>query len=920
MPKLNRRRFVQAASGTGATLASLGSTQALALTSLHPVGDTQRKEYPYRGWEDIYRTEYEHEVTGFAAHCVNCHGNCAFKIMTRDGIVVREEQLAQYPQIAEGIPDTNPRGCQKGAIHSQAMYDADRIRYPMKRAGERGEGKWQRISWDQATEEIADKIIDLYEEHGPGCLVTHTGTGIVSNGKLAAGLRFASLMGGIHEDGMTDVGDGQSGQHLAYGDPLQNATSDAWFDCDYLLLSYLNLNATRIPDAHYVWEAKYNGARVVTTTPDYNPTSIHADRWLNVKPGADPFLYMSMVYTILDEGLCDWSFIREQTDLPLLVRDDNGKLLREADLEDGGSEEVFYYWDENRQALHKAPGSMGSELKSLDLGNTRPALEGRFNVEGIAMQPAFVHMRKEAMKFSPETTHTETGIHPDVVREETRFFATAKKAAVLSGFASAKMLNGIYTQWAQILMCALTGHGGDRGGYWSPWTDWGWESTYLLGFLQTGKMPRFECGGLGEYIHGKKIIEARQHYDNQRLRERAGFDLDEMQAMIDEVVETGQMPIYHGIKGGILMADNKFARNKGKHYRDRILEEFSELYVNINIRMDSTAEYADYVLPGSGHYEGWDIRMTPLHRFGNLFTAPVKPIGEGKQEWDIFVLLTKKIQERAIARGINSYPDGPFTRDLHTIHDDYTMGGSIIDAKEEVRFIVENAPQFQGQSFEEGVEKGFLSMWDSPSPASAKVSPDKPVQSWEKQTEDKVPYPTLSGRITFYCDHPWFQKLESSVPTARQGAGPESSRYPYTFYTPHTRWGIHTTWRSNKYMQRQQRGEPFVYISPAMAKAKNVKDGEEVRVFNGIGEFFAQAKVTPAVRDDQVLMEHAWEPHQMRDRKALNDVVATLIQPLELVGNWGHLKFNLFRWNPNMLSNESGVDLERATPGQEVLS
>ena len=75
------------------------------------------------------------------------------------------------------------------------------------------------------------------------------------------------------------------------------------------------------------------------------------------------------------------------------------------------------------------------------------------------------------------------------------------------------------------------------------------------------------------------------------------------------------------------------------------------------------------MLPGSGHYEGWDLRMTPLHRFGNLFTAPVKPIGEGKQEWDIFVLLTKKIQERAIARGISSYQDGPYTRDLHTIHD-----------------------------------------------------------------------------------------------------------------------------------------------------------------------------------------------------------------------------------------------------------
>lgn len=913
MGNLDRRKFLKVS--TVAAAAGFNGQSAWALTSLQPIGDTLKKDYPYRGWEEVYRNEYSHDVVGYAAHCVNCHGNCAFKIIAKDGIVLREEQLARYPQIASDIPDTNPRGCQKGAIHSQAMYDPDRIRYPMKRVGERGEGKWQRISWDQATEEIADKIIDIYEEHGPGSLMTHTGTGIVSNGKLAAGLRFATLMGGVHEDGMTDVGDGQSGQHLAYGDPLQNATSDAWFDADYLLLSYLNVNATRIPDAHYVWEAKYNGARIVTTTPDYNPTSIHADRWLNVQPGADPFLYMSMVYTILHENLVDIDFIKEQTDLTLLVRKDNGKLLRQADVLDGGSDEIFYMWDKRSNKAVAAPGSMGSEQKSLALGNIDPALEGEFDVQGIKVQPAYVLMHQEAMKFSPEATQETTGIHPDVVRDEARRFAKAKKAVVLSGFASAKVLNGIYTQWVQILMCALTGHNGSKGGYWSPWTDWGWESTYVLGFVQTGKMPRFESGGLGEFVHGEKIIEARQHYNSEKLKARAGFDVEEMQDMIEEVIRTGQMPVYEGLKGAILMSDNKFARNKGPHYRQRMLDKFSELFVNINIRMDSTAMYADYVLPGSGHYEGWDIRMTPLHRFGNLFTAPVKPIGEGKQEWDLFVLLTKKIQERAIARGISSYQDGPFTRDLHTIHDDYTMGGKIMDAKEEVRFLVENSPQFQGQSFEEGVEKGFLSMWNSPSPPSAKVEADKPVMAWQKQTEDKAPYPTLSGRITFYCDHDWYQKLSSSVPTAKLNAGRDCSNYPYTFYTPHTRWGIHTTWRSNKYMMRLQRGEPNIYVSPELAKSKGIEDGDEVRVFNGLGEFFAQAKVAPTIRDDQIMMEHAWEPYQMRGRKGLNDVVATLIQPLELVGNWGHLKFSLFRWNPNQLSNESGVDIELASTG-----
>ena len=910
MKKIDRRDFLKTAGVTG--IGVLTAENVWSLTSLQPIQDTLSTDYPYRSWEDIYRHEYEHDIAGYAAHCVNCHGNCAFKILAKDGIVVREEQLSQYPQIADHIPDTNPRGCQKGVINSQAMYESDRIRYPMKRVSERGEGKWQRISWDQATTEIADKIIDLYEVHGPGCLATHVGTGAVSNGKLAAGLRFASLMGGVQEDSLTDVGDGQSGQYLAYGDNMENATSDAWFDADYLLLSFLNVNVSRIPDAHYMWEAKYNGARVITVSPDYNPTGIHADRWLNIEPGGDPFLYMSMVYTILEEDLIDQDFIQEQTDLILLVRDDNRKLLRESDLEDGGNEEVFYLWDANTQSAKKANGSMGSEHKTLALNDLEPALKGRFDVNGITVQPAYEHMHREAMKFSPEVTYKKTGIHPNIVRDEARRFATAKKAVVAAGFASAKMLNGIYIQWAQILMCALTGHGGDRGGYWSPFSMWGFESTFLLGFIQTGKLPRFECGGLGEFVHGKKIIEARQHFDNEKLKSRAGFDVDAMQQMIEEAIETHQMPIYRGLKGGILMGDNKFARNNGPHYRERILELYSELFVDINIRMDSTAMYADYVLPAAGHYEGWDYRTTPLHRFGNLFTAPAKPFGEAKPEWDMFVLLTQKIQKRAIARGISPYQDSPMVRDLGSIHDDYTMGGKLMEAKDEVRFLIENNPQHQGQTFEQGVEQGFLPIWQSPSPASGKVQANQPVQSWRLQLEDKVPYPTLSGRMTFYCDHKWYQALDSCVPTARDNAGPASSNFPYTFYTPHTRWGIHSTWRSNKYMMRQQRGEPFVYISQDLADAQGIKDGEEVRVFNALGEFFAQAKVTPTVRNDQVMMEHAWEPYQMKKRKGLNHVVATLIQPLELVGNWGHLKFDMYKWNPNQLANESGVDIQRS--------
>ena len=891
-------------------LTSKGAWALDGLKPIEPIGDTLTADYPYRGWEDIYRKEFEYDAEGYAAHCVNCHGNCAFKILIKDGIVVREEQLAQYPQIAPDIPDTNPRGCQKGAIHSQAMYESDRLKYPMKRAGERGEGKWQKISWDQATEEIADKILDIHEQHGPGKIMTHSGTGAISSARLASGYRFASLIGGVLEDAITDVGDGQSGLHLATGDGVQNFTSDAWFGADYIINSFHNPSITRIPDAHYLWEAKYNGCRVVSVSPDYNPTAIHSDLWINIKPGADPFMYMSMIQVILEEDLWNKDFVKEQTDLILLVRDDNGKLLRQSDVFEGGKPDIFYFWDLRRNQAVEAPGSMGSDQKTLRLGRSDPALEGSFEHEGIKVSPAFVRMRDEAAKYTPESTAETTGIHPDVVRTEARAFAKAKKAFILSGFASAKVLNGIYIQWAQVLLCGLTGHMGEQGGYSSPWNEWGFETIYMLAFINLTKFPRLESGGLGEYVHGKKIIDARKHFNNEKLKNRVGFDLDEMQEVIETSIKTGQMPVYEGLKAGILTADNKFVRNKGPQYRERLLELFSELFVCIDYRMTSTGQWADYVLPAASHYEAWDVRITPLHRFANFFTAPVKPVGESKPDWQIMALLTKKIQERAIARNIEPFQDGPFLRDYTKIHDEFTMNGVLSDDKAATKWLVENAPQFGPGSFDEGVKNGFLTMKTSPSPTSAKVEPNKPIHAWRKQVEDKEPYPTLSGRLTFYCDQELFQKMESSVPTARHNAGPEASDYPYTFYTPHTRWGIHTTWRSNKFMMRLQRGEPFVYVSPRLAQQKGIKDGGEVRVFNGIGEFYAQAKIFPNIRDNQVMMEHAWERHLFKKGMGLNNVVAALIQPLETVGNWGHLKFTPFKWNPNSLANETGVDIE----------
>ncbi|WP_029063026.1 molybdopterin-dependent oxidoreductase [Labrenzia sp. DG1229] len=910
MLRMKRRDFLKSTTLVGAGV--LAADKSWALNRLEPIEDTLDTEYPYRDWEDLYRREFTWDKIGKAAHCINCVGNCAFDVYVKDGIVLREEQLAKYPQINPNVPDANPRGCQKGSIHSSAMYDADRLRYPLKRVGKRGEGKWQRMEWDEITEEIADKVIDIFVKHGPGKLMTHTGSGNLSMVRFAAPYRFASLVGGVQLDIFTDVGDLNTGAHLAYGNPLESFTSDAWFDADYIMMSLFNPNATRIPDAHYIWEAKYNGARVVSVAPDYNPSSIHADLWMPIKQGADPFLSMSFVNVIIEEKLYKPDFMKEQTDLPVLVRADTGKMLREVDIKADGSDQVFYHWDLNSGAAVAVKGSMGSEDKTLALEGIDPALEGTFKVEGIEVTTVFEKVKAEASKYSPEATASETGLSAEMVRAEARLFAGARKAILMTGFNIGRYSNGIYTGWAQTLMLALTGHGGKTGGLDTSWIDWKhipWLSLALFGFE---KFPRLEPGGLGEFQRGKMLEQARKHFDNDKLKDRVGFNLDEMEEAINESIQEGWMPYNGDVKGLISIADNKFRRNKfADKYREHILHEVEELFVDINVRMDSTAQWADYLLPAASHYEAWDLRSVGYHRFVNVFSRPVDPIGEAKPDWDIMVLLSKKIQERAIARGVEGFEDGNVSRDLHTIHDDFTMNGTLMTDYDATKWLVDNSPEMGGVTLEEAAERGFIVM-NAEGGNNQPIPPDEPYNPFVAQTEGKKPYETLTGRITFYCDHPTFEKMGATVPTARHHAGREASNYPLSFYSPHTRWGIHSNWRSNKFMLRLQRGEPNIYISPKLAARKGITDGSMVRIFNGVGEFFAQAKFYPSLPETAIMMEHGWEPYQYEQMKPMNDTMATLIQPLELAGGWGHLGFKLFKWNANQLAHESSVDVEPA--------
>jgi nitrate reductase alpha subunit len=125
------------------------------------------------GWEDRYREKWSWDKVTWGSHSVDCYpGGCSFRVYSKDGKILREEQASVHTPIEPGIPDRNPMGCQKGACWSHCHYSPDRVTQPLKRVGERGKGKFEPVSWDEALTDIADAILDAIEDQGPESVIT----------------------------------------------------------------------------------------------------------------------------------------------------------------------------------------------------------------------------------------------------------------------------------------------------------------------------------------------------------------------------------------------------------------------------------------------------------------------------------------------------------------------------------------------------------------------------------------------------------------------------------------------------------------------------------------------------------------------------------------------------------------------------
>ncbi len=909
---------------------------------------------------DVYRKQWTWDKTVRGTHMINCwyQAHCAFDVYVKDGIVFREEQAAEYQQLNPDVPDLNPRGCQKGCSFSHRMYEENRIKYPMRRAGNRGEGRWERVSWDEALDAIADQMIDVITKEGTDRVIWDLGPDINIGAANAAQARLAQLTHSICLDSNSSNGDGHRGAFETFGNVYIERSLEDYFYSDVILIWGANPVFTSIPNAHFFTEARYNGTEIVCISPDYSASATKADLWVPLKPGTDAALALAICNQIIEGGHVNIPYVAEQTDLPLLVNPETGKLITEKDVS-GGLESTFFMSGLNGK-LYEAP------RKDLDLGSFEPDLEAEIWVtladgKEIRAKTVFLLLKERLAAYTPEVASEMCGTPAKLIRRLARMVIEAKALSNVSGSSMNKYFHGNLTERSMILIWALLGQMGRKGTGYSAfgflandgWEDyvsglrykdrlvfgveigldllWDWAkgetSEIFFKKLSTsqfhnpgGNLPIWTSSALFWHVHGG-VSELAEQADKwvpdlkQPVKDSLHESLQKNWLPLQPPADKEPRILFH-------YCSNPLRSVRGSHKLPEVLWPKLNLSVAIDFRMSSTAKMADYVLPAAAWYEVTDHKWaTPLVPYNHVTNKAVEPLGESKPDFWIFTMLAKHIQKRAKERGI-----GPLASHLgkeivlDNIYEDMTMDGLYKedDGDAAAGAILEQSGNLSHVSWEEQKEKGFAKYSDiGLSPLSignaGSMKEGEPFVPLTHHIDDKQPYPTQTRRIQFYLDHHLYLSHDEHLP--RFKAPPKmGGDYPITMTGGHTRWSVHSVWRDNKLMQSLNRGQPYIVMGGQDAEQRGIADGDWVKCFNDVGSFNVRAKVITGARPGQAIMYHSWENYQFAGKGDARSVSPSPINPVELAGDHAHLKIGMLEGQPGCFDRDTRIDIARMTP------
>ena len=456
---ISRRGFMKAAAATGAALTAAGSIPLLETTDqAFAAGSVERV---------MHKT---------ACHgCTNC---CPVRVYTEDGRVVKIEGDPDGPLNKGGV-------CLKCLSQIQTVYSPRHVLHPMKRVGERGENKWEAISWDEAVDLAGEQIATAVKKYGPYAYWSARGGG--GGGAYieweTSGLDYTfggcnSLASGACQCAMPR--DFVSTTSVGFNCCVDMDNVDRWVG----ITDNAELDGTRRDDTervfvlwgsqphsskaahggHGLTDARSNlGVKTIVVDPYMTAEAAKADVWLPVRPGSDCALMLSWIHHIIENDLYDEQFVKHWTNLPFLINPDTRLAYRAEEVwpdyvnpaaDPAGVYDTPAYvcFDAKTNSVQPFPFT-APENCAVD-----PVIFATATVNGKEAKTAGQIYKEEAEPWTLEATGETCWLDPERIREAIELYANADFGGLSNGVFSDHQENSSTAPLGALAIDALLGH------------------------------------------------------------------------------------------------------------------------------------------------------------------------------------------------------------------------------------------------------------------------------------------------------------------------------------------------------------------------------------------------------------------------------------------------------------------------------
>ncbi len=725
----------------------------------------------------------------------NCGGRCLLVAHVKDGVITR---LESDDRAYDGIDQPRLLACARGKAYLRRQYHPGRLKYPLKRVGRRGEGRFTRITWDEALDAMATAINRIKGRYGNAALFVPYGTGSYSNtngSHLAR--RLFNLYGGhlgfYNNYSWACI---ERATPTVYGTHLTGNQRPDWINTRYILMWGWN-PAEMIDDtntAYYVKKARENGARVVCIDPRKTLSAIGlADEWVPIRPGTDVAMMSAMAYVMIAENLYDAPFVAthcsgfDRSQMPAEAQD-------------------------------------AESYKDYILGT------------------------RDGIPKSPEWAAAITGVPRDKIVQIAREYATIKPGMLYQGYGMQRRAYGEQVVRAGCVLAALTGNVGVSGG---------WASGL-------GKPPAGSTQST-MFPVGENPIRAKIPAAGWLEAVVRGTEMGPEDGLVGVERLESNIKLVYAVASNCLINQHMDTNRAASILADESLVE--TLIVQDHF-LTPTARYADLLLPACTAFETYGLQDGWKYGDALLFMPKlVEPPGEAKSDYRICADIAERL-------GIGeAYTEGRSERDWV----DYILS-------------LYRESRFPGLPDVDEFERSNIGVYGVPI--------TEPIISFVDFRRDPEAHPlqTPSGKIEIFSLELYAMNRPDEIPAVpkyiqewESPFGPEAARYPLQVIGSHSLHRVHSTHDNNDWLE-----EAFpqrVFINPIDAAAREIRDGDLVRVFNDRGEIIAPCRVTlrlmPGVID---IPQGAWwtPDHNGVDRRgAINVLTSGRLTPLAF-GNAQH--------------------------------